>query len=72
MQSDAGAPQGGEPEEDQDGEEETDQGYSQADQRHRVHRHVNVGGLIVQTGTVVGPAPATLYFYLIWTLKNKK
>ena len=58
VQADPGTSQGGEGEEDQDGEEQTDQRYPQTDQGHRVGRHVEVGGLVVQTGAVVGPAPA--------------
>ena len=58
VQSDARTPEGGEPEEDQDGEEETDQGYSQADRGHGVDCNVKFCGLIVQTGAIVGPGPA--------------
>ena len=58
VQADPGTSQGGEGEEDHDGEEQTDQRYPQTDQGHRVGRHVEVGGLVVQTGAVVGPAPA--------------
>ena len=58
VQADPGTSQGGEGEEDHDGEEQTHQRYPQTDQGHRVGRHVEVGGLVVQTGAVVGPAPA--------------
>ena len=60
MEADTGTSQAGEGEKDDDGEEETDQRYPQTDQRQSVHRHVKAGGLVVQTGTVVGPASATL------------
>ena len=58
VQGDPGTAQGGEGEKDDDGEEEADQRYPETDQRHRVDRHQDVGGLIVQAGTIVGPAPA--------------
>ena len=49
VQGDAGTAQGGEGEKDDDREEEADQRYPQTDQRTRVDRHHQVGGLIVQT-----------------------
>ena len=65
VQRGAGTSQGGEGEKDHDGEQQTDQRYPERDQCHRVDRHVDVGGLKVQTGSVVGPAPAKFRSHLL-------